>query len=106
MSVIRLEGNLKAPLRPVDYAVCGPRIARIGEGEVTPTFPDTADARTALANAKRNAVLYGTQTVRFYGYVINSRRLGIDTSRPCRPVETVISYHGRIVYHDNNEICI
>ena len=88
---------------PDNYFVCGAMIRR--DRKLNPSYPDSPDARGALDDARRAALLYGEQRVAFQAYAIHTRRLGVDSGRPCRPVETTISYQGRLAYHDVREVC-
>lgn len=104
VAVLYLDAPSKRDVRADDYRVCGSQISKIN-GEVTPSYPDQADALSALSSARRNGLLYGQQTAWFQNYAIDTRRLGIAGSRPCLPVETRITYEGRLVLHDVKEVC-
>jgi hypothetical protein len=88
-----------------NFRVCGNRITQTDADEVTPSFPDDVDARAVLTNTRRAALLYGSQRMRFQGYVIESRRLGVIGRKDCAPVETIITYDGNLVLEDVREIC-
>lgn len=91
------------PQSPDNYFVCGATVRR--DRELNPAYPDDPDARSTLEDARRAALLYGEQRTAFQAYSIHARRLGVDSARPCRPVETTISYQGRLAYHDVREVC-
>lgn len=92
------------PGRPPDnYFVCDATIRR--DSQPSPAYPDSPDARVTLEDSRRAALLYGEQRVAFQAYAIHARRLGVDSGRPCRPVETTVSYQGRLAYHDVREVC-
>ena len=108
VAVIRSEtqSGRSEDLRAEDYRVCGSKVTHITQG-VAPSYPDTKDAKTALTNAQQNALLYGSQSVLFGSYVINTRRIGLvpASTNPCMPVETVIGYEGRLVLQNLTTIC-
>lgn len=91
------------PRSPDNYFVCGAVIRR--DREPTPAYPGSPDATSTLEDARRAALLYGEQRTAFQAYAIHVRRMGVDSGRPCRPVETTVSYQGRLAYHDVREVC-
>lgn len=104
VAVLDLDVEKKRQIRAENYKVCGTQISRVDD-EVTPSYPDQADAMAALNNARRNALLYGYQTAWFQQYAINTRRLGVSSSQPCQPVETRITYQGKLVLQDVVQVC-
>jgi hypothetical protein len=105
VSVMHFETAPGDVMRPNTYKVCGTSVTR-HEHQVSPSYPGDKDAQRALASAERNAVLYGSQRVRFQMYQIEARRLGVDSAAACRPVETVISLDGELVYQAVKNVCL
>lgn len=96
----------KRAVRANTYEVCADRVRNVTSStEPAPSYPDQADALAALASARRAALLYGPQTVRFQAYKITARAIGMAGNRPCMPVETTISYHADLVSHEVSEEC-
>lgn len=104
-AVINTDVPDKRALRASTYEVCADRVRNVTSTELAPSYPDQADARATLASARRAALLYGPQNVRFQAYEITARTLGAAGARPCMPVETTISYHADLVFHEVGQEC-
>lgn len=104
VAILDLDVQKKNQIRAEDYKVCGTLISRIDD-ELTPSYPDQPDAVATLNDARRNALLYGHQTVWFQQYAINTRRLGVPSAQPCHPVETRITYQGKLVLQNLVQVC-
>lgn len=105
VAIISLDTRNTRHQRAKNFRVCGNRITQMDANEVTPSFPNDADALAVLANARRATLLHGSQRMRFQGYVIETRRLRATERRGCAPVETVITHNGNLVLGDVGEIC-
>ena len=105
VAVLTIDGARKTVASADSYEVCTGRIRNITLPEALPSYPDHPDARAAFASAQRAALLYGRQTVHYQRYEIIARAIGVAGSRPCLPVETVITYRSNLVFHDIQEQC-
>lgn len=84
---------------------CHGEMTEYGVGEVPPSYPTSADARSVLDNARHGALLYGEERVHFQHYAIATRRLGSPSGHSCMPVETIITHGGLIVLQDTTGVC-
>lgn len=105
VAVMNIDVPGKRAMRANTYEVCADRAHNVTSTEPAPSYPDQADAWAALTSARRAALLYGPQTVRFQAYDISARAIGVAGARPCMPVETTVSYHADLVFHEIRDEC-
>lgn len=105
VAVMNTDVPGRRAVRASTYEVCAGRVRNVTSAEPAPSYPDQADALAALASARRAALLYGPQIVRFQAYEISARAIGVTGARPCMPVETTISYHADLVSYEVSEEC-
>ncbi len=105
VAVIRAEVRSQKPRPAENYRVCGESVVRTDRDTVAPSYPDDPGAVTALASARRNALLYGQQQTRYQDHKIETRRLGVGSAKPCQPVSTIITHENNLVFQDVTEVC-
>lgn len=104
VALYKTDTQNKSERLPDSYNVCAGVVTKAPAG-MPPSFPDAPDATSVLDGARRGALRYGSQTVPYQGYLIQTARIGLSGNTTCQPVETKVTYQGELVYHDIRTMC-
>lgn len=91
--------------RQTNWQVCGSTVSRL-EG-VAPAPPSIgSDVADQIAeNARREAYRSGSGVGQYQGYTYRANRVGVPDSRGCVPVETIVTYGGKLVARNTQRVC-